>query len=303
MQKLCPLSSLTILKELHNSTVPAVEQIRTVTAIQHIRKMRGGSQAHLMRCSDGSLQVVKFRNNPQHTRILANEMLVGRLAAYVGLTVPKVVIVEVSEFLVRHTAALNVQLGGKTISCESGLQFGSQLVVSPLNGQVFDYLPRELLDRVRNLEEFAGMLVIDKWTSNADRRQATFHRKMTERKYTASFIDQGYCFNAGDWTFNDSALRGVYAEIEVYAGVNGWASFEPWLSRIEQIDEHVIYTIAGEIPPEWYDSNWTALEELVEQLLLRRGPGLIRGLIYAFRLSSQKPFPNWRDNDQEDCWV
>ena len=28
-----------------------------------------------MRCSDGHFYVVKFRNNPQHLRVLANEML------------------------------------------------------------------------------------------------------------------------------------------------------------------------------------------------------------------------------------
>jgi hypothetical protein len=287
MQKLWPLSPPPGTAESHT---------RTVTAVQHLRRMRGGSQSHLMRCSDGSLQVVKFRNNPQHMRVLANEMLATRLAEHVGLPVPNVVIVEVSDFLVQHTPDLTVQLAGKTIACESGLQFGSQYVVAPSIGQVFDYLPAEMLGRVRNLGTFAGMLAMDKWTGNADGRQATFHRKMRERNYTASFIDQGYCFNAGDWTFEDNALQGVYARNEVYAGVIGWASFEPWLSRIELIDEQRVCDIAGEIPPGWYRSDWTALQQLVEQLLKRRGTVLIRGLIDAFRLSPKKPFPHWRQS-------
>ena len=37
-----------------------------VEAVQHVRRMRGGAQGHLMRCSDGQFYVVKFRNNPQH---------------------------------------------------------------------------------------------------------------------------------------------------------------------------------------------------------------------------------------------
>ena len=41
-------------------------------------------------------------------------------------------------------------------------------------GQVFDYLPMEMLGRVRNLEAFAGILAMDKWTGNADGRQAAF---------------------------------------------------------------------------------------------------------------------------------
>ena len=81
--------------------------------------------------------------------------------------------------------------------------------MSPLEGQVFDYLPAEMFGLVRNLETFAGMLVVDKWTGNANGRQAAFWRKLRERKYTAAFIDQGYCFNAGEWTFPDYPLRGV----------------------------------------------------------------------------------------------
>ena len=56
-----------------------------VTAIQQIRRMRGGAQSHLMLASDHNLYVVKFSNNPQHVRVLANELLATRLAAAIGL--------------------------------------------------------------------------------------------------------------------------------------------------------------------------------------------------------------------------
>ena len=58
------------------------------TAVQHVKRMRGGAQSHLMRCDDGHYYVVKFRNNPQHERVLANEFLATRLAERVGLPVP-----------------------------------------------------------------------------------------------------------------------------------------------------------------------------------------------------------------------
>ncbi|MGH9781379.1 MAG: HipA family kinase, partial [Candidatus Acidiferrales bacterium] len=57
-------------------------------AIEYIRRMRGGAQSHLMRCEDENYYVVKFQNNPQGTRILANELLGTRLAARIGLPVP-----------------------------------------------------------------------------------------------------------------------------------------------------------------------------------------------------------------------
>jgi hypothetical protein len=255
--------------------------------------MRGGAQGHLMRCSDGNFYVVKFRNNPQHLRVLANEMLATRLAERAGLPVPVTEVVEVDEWLVDHTPELSIQLAHNTIRCQAGLQFGSRYVVSPLEGQVLDYLPAEMLGLVRNLETFLGMLVLDKWTGNANGRQAAFWKKLRERKYTASFIDQGYCFNAGEWTFPDYPLRGVYARNEVYESVRGWESFEPWLSRVEKMEEDVVWSLAGEIPPEWYGGEWDELEQLARKLIARRE--MVRELIEAFRISPRRPFPEWRE--------
>lgn len=269
-----------------------------VVALEHIRKMRGGAQGHLLRCSDDHFYIVKFRNNPQHLRVLANELLATRLAEGVGLPVPATAVVEVGDWLVGNTPELAIQLAHSTIRCEPGQQFGSRYVVNPLEGQVLDYLPSEMLDRVRNVETFAGMLVVDKWTGNSDARQAAFWRHSRERKYTVSFIDQGYCFNAGEWTFPNYPLHGVYARNEVYANVRSWESFEPWLTRIEKMDEHVIWKLAQDIPPEWYGGEWTAMENLIEHLIIRRGR--VRELIDSFRVSVRRPFPAWRINAYEE---
>ena len=265
-----------------------------VEAVQHIRRMRGGAQGHLMRCADGNFYVVKFRNNPQHLRVLANEMLATRLAEKAGLHVPVTKVVEVNDWLVQKTPELSIQLAHNTIPCQAGLQFGSQFVVHPLQGQVFDYLPMEMLPRVRNVNEFAGMLVVDKWTGNANGRQAAFWRKSREKLYTASFIDQGYCFNAGEWNFPDYPLRGVYARNEVYENVRGWESFEPWLSQVEKMSEDVVWSVGGEIPPEWYGGEWEELERLLGELVKRRER--VRGLIEMFRVSPRRPFPNWLEH-------
>ena len=199
--------------------------------------MRGGAQSQLMLGADGKLWVVKFQNNPQDVRVLANELIATRLAAAVGLTVPASDVVEVTEWLVANTLDMFVELPrGQRQRYVAGLQFGSQFVGGLMPGQVVDYLPEQQLDEVRNLAEFAGMLCIDKWAGNCNGRQAVFERKPRERKYRATFIDQGFCFNAGEWTFPDSPLRGVYQRNRVYARVTGWESFEPWLSRVEAME-------------------------------------------------------------------
>ncbi len=269
-----------------------------VEAVQHVRRMRGGAQAHLMRADDGHFYVVKFQNNPQHLRVLANELLATRLAERVGLPVPVTEIVKVEDWLIENTQELRFDTAGLSSRCKPGLQFGARYVCDPAEGQVFDYLPESMLPRVRNLIAFAGMLVADKWLGNSNGRQAVFWKKATERKYTATFIDQGYCFNAGEWDFPDSALRGVYARNYVYEQVRGWESFEPWLSRVEKFDPAAVRDIAGEIPPEWTGNDWNALEKLVEEIIARREKA--RDLITAFRNSSRQPFPAWGQAVQKD---
>jgi hypothetical protein len=140
------------------------------------------------------------------------------------------------------------------------------------------------------------MLAVDKWTGNCNGRQAVFalgnpERRPRERRYRATFIDQGFCFNAGEWTFPDSPLRGVYARNDVYAGVTGWESFEPWLSRLERLDADRLWAIAEAVPPEWYGGDLSEIERLMEVLLRRRGR--VRDLIAAVRDSEREPFPFW----------
>ena len=223
-----------------------------VIAVQQIRRMRGGAQSHLMLASDGNLYVVKFRNNPQHVRVLANEFLATRLAAAIGLAVPPSEVIEVSEWLIQNTEELTIELRGGGQRCQAGLHFASRWVGGLMPGQTVDYLPQEHLLEVRNLVEFAGILALDKWTCNINGRQAVFQKSRRERRYNATFIDQGYCFHAGDWKFVDANLGGVFAENTVYHGVTGWASFEPWLSRIENLAPETAWAIAETIPPEWY---------------------------------------------------
>ena len=75
--------------------------------------MRGGAQSHLMRCADSNYYVVKFQNNPQHTRVLVNDWLGTRLAEMIGLPVPAAEIVNVHPWLIEHSPELRIDLCGR----------------------------------------------------------------------------------------------------------------------------------------------------------------------------------------------
>ncbi len=105
-------------------------------------------------------------------------------------------------------------------------------------------------------------------------------------------IDQGFCFNAGEWNFPDAPLRGLYARHRVYESVRGMQSFEPWLDRLEsRINAGVLDEVAKQIPPEWYNLKQDALFLLLEQLLRRRKR--VREWILEAKDSYRQPFPSW----------
>ncbi len=276
-------------------------------ALEQIRRMRGGAQSHLMRCSDGNYYVVKFQNNPQHRRILVNELLGTKLAARLGLPTTPVAIVEVSEELIRLTPDLAMEMPRHRIPCQAGLQFGSRYPGDPRRLALHDFLPDEQLRQVANLHDFAGMLVFDKWTCNTNGRQTLFFQEpLREERRTASppvsekmeplystlMIDQGFCFNAGEWNFPDAPLRGLYARNRVYEGVTGMESFAPWIERLEkQMTERSLDDLTRQIPPAWYEDDLDAVLRLSDQLLRRRPR--VPELLLAAKKSPRQPFPNW----------
>jgi hypothetical protein len=270
----------------------------TLRALEHIRRMRGGSQSHFIRCSDENYYVVKFQNNPQHRRILVNELLGTKLAAHLGLPTTPVAIINVSKDLILLTPDLHVQIpwtaGRGRIPCQSGFQFGSCYPGNPHRLTIRDFLPDKQLLSSGNLQDFLGILVFDLWTCNVDARQVIFGRKEVGTPYQWWMIDQGSCFNGGEWNFPDKPRRNLYDRKVVYEQVHGIETFEPWLARLESEKvARVLWAIAKTIPREWYEFDSASFHRLLEQLDSRRCR--VRELLWAVRESAPLAFPKWID--------
>src|SRR5579864_8549227 len=147
-----------------------------ITARRHIRKMRGGAQSHLLETSDGHFYIVKFQNNPQHRRILVNELVSSVFLKYLQISSADTAVIEVTEEFLQENQGVSIELGSSKIPVSTGWQFGSLYPGDPARVAVYDFVPDTLLHKVRNTEDFLGVLVFDKWVSNADGRQAVFFR-------------------------------------------------------------------------------------------------------------------------------
>jgi hypothetical protein len=272
----------------------AHSDVRTLHAVEHIRRMRGGSQSHLMRCSDGNYYVVKFQNNPQHRRILVNELLGTCLAARLGLPATPIAVIDVREDLVLLTPDLCVEMPLSRIPCLPGLQFGSSYIADPHHLSMLDFASDKHILEASNLSDFVGMLVFDLWTSNTDGRQVIFRRPNIGAPHQVWMIDQGFCFNAGEWNFPDTPRRNMYLRKAVYEQIQGIEAFEPWLGALEsEVNKQLLRDIAKVIPPEWYGYDTVAFKSLLEELDSRRA--VVRKLLRRLKETIPGVFPNWRD--------
>lgn len=275
-----------------------------VSARALIRKMRGGSQAHLLEGNDGAFYVVKFTNNPQHRRILVNEWLACAFLRYLQVHVPETAIIELKPEFIADNPNLYFSVGSRREPVAAGLHFGSRMAVHPDRVAVFDFLPDKLLHKIENRVDFLGALVFDKWAGNADSRQAVFFRARAKSwtplkgeaparvGFFAQMIDHGFAFNGPHWQFQDSPIQGLYFRTTVYEEVRSLESFQPWLGMVENFPVEVIDSAWKEIPREWLDGDEAALEELLEALLTRRRR--VAGLIESVRNGRASAFPNWR---------
>lgn len=298
-----------MIRDMKEQTVPGgsalLVTLPNVECVRHIRAMRGGTQSHLLEADDGHFYVVKFKNNPQHRRVLVNEVLASELLKYLDILTPKTALIRISQTFLDSNPALLLSIGTKKVPIVRGLHFGSRFPGHPSKTAVYDFMPDRLFHMVINCSDFCGVLAFDKWTSNSDGRQAIFVRTPLEpmvknvdhggcssrRGYIALMIDQGFAFNGPEWNFPESPALGLYSRRLVYENVKAAGDFDPWLSRIGSLPEEVLESACNAIPPDWLDGDQGELERMVEQLLARRTQ--IPDLLSDARGANNNPFPNW----------
>jgi hypothetical protein len=262
--------------------------------------MRGGAQAHLLEADDGCWYVVKFRNNPQHPRILVNELLSSVLLGYLKIAAPQTSLIRVSTEFLAANPEMHLTLGARMVPVEPGWHFGSRYPGDPARIAVYDFLPDALLPQVVNLADFRAILVFNKWVGNAAGRQAVFYRAAVRQSglaaaskpgFVASMIDHGFAFNGPHWEFTDSPLQGLYARRLVYETVLSPDDFQPWLEQVVHFPEEVIDQAWKSIPADWIAGEEDALAQLLERLFERRAR--LPELIAACRTTRVNPFPRW----------
>lgn len=221
-----------------------------------IRKLRGGSQAHLVRGDDGRCYAAKFRNNPQGNRALINEWIAHRLLRKLNIPTPNIRLLSLDKESAK-SPDLYFSVGSKQVRIEPGIHLGSECPVDPDQTAIFDYLPRRLLSKVCNLADFSKIFVIDQWLCQQDSRQAIFFRARSPASslnLRVVFIDHGLALGGLDWEFRDSHLRGLYFDRTVYPK-NLPAACQETMDSVHSMEDADLHAASDGLPEEWFQNE------------------------------------------------
>lgn len=241
----------------------------TVSATRFLYKLCGASQPAIIEGSDGAFYAVKFNGFPGLNSLMS-EVVGNELIRILGLPSPDWVPIELSSRFIAANPGIWFTTGNLSTPPLSGQHFGSRLIEAAGESRTYQMIPHSWIDRIENRPDFLGILILDLWTNNCDRRQAVFLAS-PEGKLNASFIDNGLMFGGKSNTDTTCPRRVMLYDLDVYKGLwsdNSDEIVKQWLRKFEQIGKDEIRQILSGVPDRWVDRGCD--RRIMDQLSERR---------------------------------
>jgi hypothetical protein len=163
----------------------------------------GGSQAQIFRLYDGRFVVVKFPENQQGERVLANEFLSCQLAELFNLPVNRSVLVSIDERLLR----LPREQGRVPAAFSAGIRCGMIRFENAQSAQA-----PEILKECKNSAELHSVGVFEQLVCRQDGRQLLMHHCDGDASMLFGAFDYGYSFG-GQPAWSVASLGALAAPI------------------------------------------------------------------------------------------
>lgn len=243
--------------------------MRTVRAIRLVHGLPGGSQPALVLTDDG-FYVVKWKQNPQHRRVLINEAIGSEVLSRLSIATPKWAMVRADEAFLRGNPEARIALKNRSVPIQVGWHFGSKFAVNPLTTSVYDSVPSHLFDRIANLSDFIKVLVFDCWVDNNDRRQAIYFRTARKSLFV-QMIDNGYAFgfDSENWRMRDRRIFAKPPLSDLYCSRDSDEHFESAIADARAISKNDLDGIQRTLPPEWVEGDAQIITRLFDELIKR----------------------------------
>lgn len=145
------------------------------------------SKPQHIKADDGNSYVVKFKGNPQGTRILANEYVASSLSKLIGIPTPTFSIMDVNTELLEYINKIN---GTEFFQ---GSQFASAYIIS--NNMT------EGIKNAVNVKDWPKVIVFEALIQNVDfkKMHVLLYTDRKDKQKRFCIVDHGFAFNQKKW--------------------------------------------------------------------------------------------------------
>jgi hypothetical protein len=234
--------------------------MNSVTALVPDSLIKNGcTKPYYITCDDGEQYVVKFKENPESSRVLANEFVCAEIADLLELplSAPKLINVDES-FVQDFSGEISLHIGD-TIT--SGLHFGTKKIK-----KTFQITTPHMLENANNINCIPEIIIFDQLIGNKDRDSNGGNLLYDASLNKIVLIDHTHTFDLGPlWNAHELRRRislpfelypftgFVYRKLVPY--VRGNNPFSSILGKLERLTEDNLWHIIDRIPEEWNVNN------------------------------------------------
>jgi hypothetical protein len=224
---------------------------------------KGSAGTRIMADKEGNRYYVKFKENSQFLKVLANEYVAGKIAETLELPAPIVHIVDIDPLLVPAMAPIN------QLAISAGPHFGSAELPNLYT------LPsiRSIVGQCHNADQYPAIILFDALLYNSDRRNDGNYVVTTSVEgLKFNIIDHGFCFGT---MWDKEMLKGICGEWsnaylpEMYSMINSRNEFDLPLQMIEVLSDDFFANLVVQIPADWLP-DLTERATLVQFLIYQR---------------------------------
>lgn len=237
-------------------------EVLDIQPIKYHQLFEGKSNnAHLFSFDNGKKYIVKFIKEGQE-KILFNEWIGYSIARYLQLPVPASRFVQIPE------SQLSKLTDAKFIKY-TDTQFAIEYIPNCKNAH-------ELTSpNIINLEQLAGIIIMDYWLYNQDRtRKNVLFKEELEGKHKLIIIDHADLFGSFAWesinlpTYSRNLMKSAAHEL-IASFIQDEKEFYNLLSLIQSIPIHLLNEIVAFTPDDWGITD-DDKKRVVDYLVCRR---------------------------------
>ena len=246
----------------------ATRSLVAVEAVCYIRPVGGQWGYHVVEASDGFNYTITVPSGFCNETIPATQVVCNRLATLLGLRVPDVKVVIVSEALLRRGKDSRPGRAHRPLRRSPELCAGFRCddsAPSSVPGHGRSALT------ARNLRDLMGALVLDIWTLNTSpRRWTAAFAEVTGRNECTLTEDSGG-LSGGDWGLFLASTHSTSGAIHAVAlRVKRQQQLQPWLSRTLALDLNPVWELAFLMPAIWHGGQRQVLAKVLDKLCRRQ---------------------------------